>query len=171
MHLVNPVNRANPVKHETASPYSVSLLSVCRYDLSQRATIILGSTDNREDAFTATRGNPGSMDHLHALFSGAAPGGLFVRPVYNRLDWAAQAGHSTRRRPSTFNSLLASNSRWQCWLRIGAKVSGTVALCLLANRGRLADLSYFNYQPVVAEVVYTYRSCFSKRSVLPVCHQ
>ena len=122
-----------------------SILVVCCYDLSQRPTAVLGSTDSRENAFTATRGDPRSLDHLHAVFSGAASGGIFLRPVYNSVDWTTQAGGSTRRRRSAFNSLLTSNSRWQFWLGIGTKVSGSVALCLLANRDRLADLSDFNY--------------------------
>ena len=51
----------------------------------------------------------------------------------------------------------------------GTKLSGSLALRLPANCDRLADLSDFNYQPVIAKVVYTYGSRLGKRSLLPVC--
>ena len=87
VNLVNPAILSN--KHETVAPYSASILIICQHDFPQRPPAVLGSTHNCEDALTTPRWNSGGVDHVHALFSDTAPGGIFVCAGDNCADSTA----------------------------------------------------------------------------------
>ena len=141
-------------------------LLVCSDDLPQRPPVVLDSVGNGEDAFATARRDAGSVEYLHALFSGLAARGIFIRTRYNLTAGRSQAGGSARRDPAALLSLLAASVRWEYWFDIRNKQSGAVALRLPDRCDWVAGLSYFNHQPVTSEVVYTR---FSKRSLLPFC--
>src|ERR1041384_8497015 len=82
--------------HETSARGAV----IRRDDVPQRGPAVLGATDNREDAFAATRRHARSLDHVHALLSGAAARGILVRPRHNRVDRTTQAGNSAPSAPA-----------------------------------------------------------------------
>src|SRR5215216_4383700 len=94
----------DPVAYET--PIADTFV-VCSYCIPQCSPAVLDSTGNGEDAFTSTRWNTGSVEHLNALFSGFAVGGIFLRAGCNYLDGSSQASDSARRDPSSFMSLPA----------------------------------------------------------------
>ena len=130
-------------------------------DVSQRPVAVLGTTDHREDAVAASRRDARGMDHLHALFSGAPVGRLFLRPRYNGMDRRAQTGPFAHRTAASLIALLAARSR-KCRFDLSAKQSRAVAVRSPANRDRVADLSYFNHEPVAPEMVYAHESCFGE---------
>src|SRR5690349_8769558 len=98
------------------------------------------------------------MDHLHALFSDAAPRGLFLRAGYNDAARKRGATGSACCRPSAFGSLPPANPRGKFWLAIRTAKSGTLALRLPPDCDRAADLSDLDNESSAAEVVYTHRS-------------
>ena len=155
----------------TLPQVAASIPIICRDDLPQRTPVVLDSTGDGEDTFAATRWNSRRVEHLHALFPGAAVGGILVRARNNLMDRSSQASTSAQRPIAALVALLASRGLRQLRLHIGTKLSGAVALRLPAQRDRLADLHHLDYESFVAEMVHTHRSSLSKRSVLSVCHQ
>ena len=93
-------------------------LPVCSDNVPQRPPVVLDSVGNGEDAFTKARWDAGGVEYLHALFSGTAVGGLFVRTADNFTDRSSQAGGSARRDPAYLMSLFASSVRWNYWFDI-----------------------------------------------------
>ncbi len=89
-----------------------NILIICHYDFPQRPLAVLDSTHNGEDAFASTRWDAGGVEHLHAVFSDTAVGGIFLRAGYNFANTSAQAGSSARRSPAAIVSLLAAYAQW-----------------------------------------------------------
>ena len=94
---------------------------VRHHNFPQRPLAVLDSTGNGEDAFTPARWYAGSVDHLHALFPGAAVGRVFVRNVYNSVDGSSQASSSAQFDPAYFMSLLAAKFYWKSRFTIRRK--------------------------------------------------
>jgi hypothetical protein len=87
---------------------TANTLFVCHHNFPQRPLTVLDSTGNGEDAFTTARWNTGSVDHLHALFSGNAIGRVFLCNVYSFMDGSSKAGSSAQLDTASFLSLLTS---------------------------------------------------------------
>src|ERR1043165_1017828 len=80
---------------------------VCRHDLSERSAAVLDRTRVGQDPLAATRRDARGVEHLHAVFSGAAAGRIFLRPPYNFVDSSSQASAAAQRRPAALDALLA----------------------------------------------------------------